>query len=160
MRTAKTLIRLGGCPGRSESSLGEHSLCWFCHVVAHILVSLKFIHGDTIGQQRAGIMVRSMSMGFIQAFTPPPPSNHGLWFCWFSMPFMLVVHSLPVADSENFIYMLSQCYLMNSNCCLSSTNRMKPNLIGHFLKYRNKKRLVLENVPYIILKFIFPDYWF
>ena len=23
-------IRLGGCPGWSESSLGAHSLCWFC----------------------------------------------------------------------------------------------------------------------------------
>ena len=32
--TAKTLIRLGGCPGRSESSLGAHSFCWFCHVTA------------------------------------------------------------------------------------------------------------------------------
>ena len=45
MRTAKTLIRLGGCPGRSESSLGAHSLCWFCHVVAPIVYqreSLKF----------------------------------------------------------------------------------------------------------------------
>ena len=30
--TAKTLIRLGGCPGWSESSLGAHSFCWFCHV--------------------------------------------------------------------------------------------------------------------------------
>ena len=29
--TAKTLI-----PGWSESSLGAHSFCWFCHVVAHI----------------------------------------------------------------------------------------------------------------------------
>ena len=29
-RTAKTLIRLGGCPGWSESSLGAHSFCWFC----------------------------------------------------------------------------------------------------------------------------------
>ena len=28
-RTAKTLIRLGGCPCWSESSLGAHSLCWF-----------------------------------------------------------------------------------------------------------------------------------
>ena len=28
-RTAKTLIRLGGCPGCSESSLGAQSLCWF-----------------------------------------------------------------------------------------------------------------------------------
>ena len=35
MRTAKTLIRLGGCPGWSASSLGAHSFCWFCHVTAH-----------------------------------------------------------------------------------------------------------------------------
>ena len=34
MRTAKTLIRLGECPGWSESSLGTHSFCWFCHVTA------------------------------------------------------------------------------------------------------------------------------
>ena len=34
MRTAKTLIRLGGCPGWSESLLGAHSLCWFCHEAA------------------------------------------------------------------------------------------------------------------------------
>ena len=33
--TAKTLIRLGGCPGWSESSMGAHSVCWFSHVVAH-----------------------------------------------------------------------------------------------------------------------------
>ena len=30
------LIRLGRCLGWSESSLGAHSLCWFCHVAAHI----------------------------------------------------------------------------------------------------------------------------
>ena len=36
MRTAKTLIRLGGCPGWCESSLGAQSLCWFCHVAAHL----------------------------------------------------------------------------------------------------------------------------
>ena len=35
-RTTKTPIRLGGCPGWSESSLGAHSFCWFCHVVAQI----------------------------------------------------------------------------------------------------------------------------
>ena len=33
-RTAKTLIRLGGCQGWSESSLGAHSFCWFCHEAA------------------------------------------------------------------------------------------------------------------------------
>ena len=31
MRTAKTLIRLGGCHGWSESSLGAQPHCWFCH---------------------------------------------------------------------------------------------------------------------------------
>ena len=36
-RTAKTLIRLGGCPGWSESSLGAHSFCWFCHVAPRML---------------------------------------------------------------------------------------------------------------------------
>ena len=34
--TAKTLIRLGGCPGISESSLGARSLCWFCHEAAQL----------------------------------------------------------------------------------------------------------------------------
>ena len=38
MWTGKTLVRLGGCPGWSESSLGAHSLYWFCHVAAHILL--------------------------------------------------------------------------------------------------------------------------
>ena len=33
---AKTLIRLGGCPGWSVSSQGAHSFRWFCHVVAQI----------------------------------------------------------------------------------------------------------------------------
>ena len=33
---SEALIRLGGCPGWSESSLGVHSLCWFCHEVAQM----------------------------------------------------------------------------------------------------------------------------
>ena len=33
----RRLIRVGGCPGWSESSLGAHSFCWFCHVAAHIM---------------------------------------------------------------------------------------------------------------------------
>ena len=40
MRTAKTLIRLGGCPGWSESSLGAQSFCWFCHEAAHIYFNI------------------------------------------------------------------------------------------------------------------------
>ena len=35
-RVLSYLIRLGGCPGWSESSLGAQSLCWFCHVAAHL----------------------------------------------------------------------------------------------------------------------------
>ena len=35
-RTVKTLIRMCGCPGWSESSLGAQSLCWFCHFAAQI----------------------------------------------------------------------------------------------------------------------------
>ena len=32
----RRLIRLGGCPGWSESSLAAHSFHWFCHVSAHM----------------------------------------------------------------------------------------------------------------------------
>ena len=35
------LIRLGGCPGWSEPLLGAHSLCWFCHVVAQSICTIK-----------------------------------------------------------------------------------------------------------------------
>ena len=49
-RTAKTLIslgipqrrliRLGGCPGWSESSLGTHTFSWFWHVVAQVMFTV------------------------------------------------------------------------------------------------------------------------
>ena len=35
----RRLIRLGGCSGWSESSLGAHLLCWFGHVAAHMFFS-------------------------------------------------------------------------------------------------------------------------
>ena len=35
--SAKTPIRLGRCPGWSESSLGTYTFCWFCHVEAQLL---------------------------------------------------------------------------------------------------------------------------
>ena len=43
LRIQWRLIRLGGCPGWSESSLGTQSFCWFCHEVARMFV-LRF-HG-------------------------------------------------------------------------------------------------------------------
>ena len=48
-RTAKTLIRLGGCPGWSESSLGAHPLCWFCHEAAQFYVTIRKIIFLSIG---------------------------------------------------------------------------------------------------------------
>ena len=46
-RTAKTLIRLGGCPGWSESSLGAKSFCWFCREAAQIFIySAKYKDDD------------------------------------------------------------------------------------------------------------------
>ena len=35
----RRLIRLGGCPGWSESSLGTQPHCWFCHEAAHALLN-------------------------------------------------------------------------------------------------------------------------
>ena len=50
MQTSKTLIRLGGCPGWSESLLGAHSFCWFCHVVAHMAVKYSLTYPSCILQ--------------------------------------------------------------------------------------------------------------
>ena len=41
---AKTLIRLGGCPGWSEFSLGSQSFCWVCHVAANFTVQWNTNH--------------------------------------------------------------------------------------------------------------------
>ena len=51
MRTAKTLIRLGGCPGWSESSVGAQPFCWFCHVADQIYCN-GFIVTETWPKQR------------------------------------------------------------------------------------------------------------
>ena len=42
------LIRLGGCPGWSESLLGAQSSCWFCHIEAHLLISWLLISGRRV----------------------------------------------------------------------------------------------------------------
>ena len=38
MSAQRKLIRLGGCPGWSESLLGAPSFCLFCHVAVHIFL--------------------------------------------------------------------------------------------------------------------------
>ena len=42
---AKPLIRLGECPGWSETSLGAHTFCWFCHVVTQMFLNKTFYFG-------------------------------------------------------------------------------------------------------------------
>ena len=37
----RSLIKLGRCPGWSESSQGAPSLCWFCHVAPQMVVCKK-----------------------------------------------------------------------------------------------------------------------
>ena len=41
LNAQRRLIKLSGCPGWSESSLGAHSFCWFCHIVADIFIHKK-----------------------------------------------------------------------------------------------------------------------
>ena len=38
------LIRLGRCPGWSESSLGEQSFCWFCNEAAQMSCGHPLLH--------------------------------------------------------------------------------------------------------------------
>ena len=45
MRPVKTVIRLGGCPGRSESLLGAQSFCWLCHAMAHFRIITAIFSG-------------------------------------------------------------------------------------------------------------------
>ena len=44
-RLSSILIRLGGCPGWSESSLGAQSFCWFCHEAAHLFPTRFLLRG-------------------------------------------------------------------------------------------------------------------
>ena len=48
-RTAKTLIRLGGCPGWSEFLLGAQSFCWFCHIaVQTAILSVALVPSNSL----------------------------------------------------------------------------------------------------------------
>ena len=69
MRTAKTLIRLGGYPGWSESSLGAQPHCWFCHVAAHMEV-LAFPDADVkrVAQWSAHWPLSSFYLFFLSFF--------------------------------------------------------------------------------------------
>ena len=78
MRTAKTPIRLGGCPGLSESSLGAQSLCWFCHVAAHMYLMLNLCF--TLAQCNCIITENKLSKTCKPARTGHPRSLHEVFF--------------------------------------------------------------------------------
>ena len=51
MRTAKTLIRLGGCTGCSESSLGAHAILLVgCREVAQATPVLVYMFSESLAQ--------------------------------------------------------------------------------------------------------------
>ena len=77
MRTAKTLIRLGECPGWSESSLGANSLCWFCHVAAHI-ASACGMKTEARGTLLVGLPVSRVRLNIFNHW--PFNGNCSWWF--------------------------------------------------------------------------------
>ena len=71
MRTAKTLIKLDGCPGWSESSLGAQLFCWFCHEAAHFYVQNLTLHA----------LLNFLAIHFTEKQQPPVSEDHWLWWC-------------------------------------------------------------------------------
>ena len=57
MRTEKTLIRLGGCPGWFQSSLGAQPHCWFCHEAAYIYVTDTCTFGKYLLSQKHKVTI-------------------------------------------------------------------------------------------------------
>ena len=49
MRTAKKLIRLGGCPGESESSLGAHIIQFVLSCACSVVRRNNVIHASHCG---------------------------------------------------------------------------------------------------------------
>ena len=85
MRTAKTLIRLGRCPGWSETSLGAQSLCWFCHVAAYFMTNLhkRMLPDWRIEPVTSWIPVGQASNGAAGLGTHKK-RDRVVWFCWWS----------------------------------------------------------------------------
>ena len=70
-RTEKTLIRLGRCPGWSESSPGAHPVCWLCQEVARFLL-LQLVLVQTLTEQ-------SHICPHVRTSTSPPPVIYHLY---------------------------------------------------------------------------------
>ena len=77
---AKTLIRLGGCPGWSESLLGAQSFCWFCHVVAQM--SFKVWNPIKTRSCRQNLGLKSHSDGLYPSCTLNQRTNASVLLTW------------------------------------------------------------------------------
>ena len=70
------LIRLGGCPGWSETLLAAPPFCWFCYVTAPIMVSLPFnlvsyrrlYFENTSSQKNKLLKVRTCAQHIVSSF--------------------------------------------------------------------------------------------
>ena len=83
MRTAKTLIRLGGCPGWSESSLGAQIFCWFCHVAAQIIVKRTLRVGPNLLEVPIDSQhIRAIRMKKACVLSYPLSAQRRLWSDW------------------------------------------------------------------------------
>ena len=64
----RRLIRLGGCLGWSEVSLGAHSFCWFCDVVIHLFSVLCSILITSLVTESWSICFYMVYMIFVHLF--------------------------------------------------------------------------------------------
>ena len=88
------LIRLGRCPGWSESSLGTHSFCWFCHVVAQLWTKLFTARIDCVWWMQDQITdcgswwlvtVNMINRAFIIYTKNWLCQSTDCWLCWLLM---------------------------------------------------------------------------
>ena len=106
MRTVKTLIRLGGCPGWSESSQGANSFCWFCHVVAHI--SKRFSRNGEQCRPWSNCSFESSLIWFYTVCPNPSVQNVRIFMVrtYSAKEFCFILNGLTIATSWENLFML------------------------------------------------------
>ena len=112
----KTLIRLGGCPGWSESLLDAQSLCWFCHVAAHIC-SVMMSQWQSISFSLIPLL-RNMSIlwSFSLVWGIPDKWDHQTWkvtFFYKRCKFLPSHINLPLMSIHITRYLLNHCKQAN-----------------------------------------------
>ena len=119
----RRLIRLGGCPDWSESSLGAHSLCWFCHEADHILLwcfpiyylmncfkntfnsKKKLFHVSHFVLVTHPCIIQSWPDHEVCAYVTVPETTGRspyviIWLSWFLLITQLLISNEPVCESK------------------------------------------------------------